>query len=58
MDEGLREAVAELTGNHLAGGDCSDDLVGAVVLWWRDSGGDLVSVLVGAFESLAGSGVF
>jgi Protein of unknown function (DUF3052) len=54
-DEELRAAIVTVTGNELVGEDY-DDVVDAVLLWWRDGDGDLVDVLVDSLTSLAGGG--
>jgi len=55
VDEDLRRAIEEVTGNALVGADY-DDVVDAVLLWWRDGDGDLVDALVDALTSLADGG--
>ena len=55
-DEDLRVSVETLTGNALADEDF-DDVVDAVLLWWRDGDGDLVDALVDALVSLGDGGV-
>jgi hypothetical protein len=55
-DETLRGAVASLTGAPLVDEDF-DDVVDAVLLWWRDDDGDLVDALVDALISLGDGGV-
>lgn len=54
-DDELREAIVELTGNELVDEDF-DDVVDAVLLWWRDGDGDLVDELMDAQTSLAEGG--
>jgi len=54
-DEALRAAVVELTGSELVDDDY-DDVVDAVLLWWRDDDGDLVDALVDALGALADGG--
>jgi hypothetical protein len=54
-DESLREAVESLTGSELVDEDY-DEVVDAVLLWWREGDGDLVDALIGASVSLAGGG--
>ena len=54
-DESLREAVELLTGSEMVDDDY-DEVVDAVLLWWRDGDGDLVDALIGASVSLAGGG--
>jgi len=55
-DDGLRESVAQLTGSTLVDED-HDDVVDAVLLWWRDDDGDLVDALVDSLVSLEDGGV-
>lgn len=54
-DDGLRRAVVEHTGNELVGDDY-EEVVDAVLLWWREGDGDLVDALVDALTSLTGGG--
>lgn len=55
-DDELRESVEAVTGNALVDEDY-DDVVDAVLLWWREGDGDLVDALVDAVVSLADGGV-
>jgi hypothetical protein len=55
-DDDLRAALEEVTGTELVDEDF-DDVVDAVLLWWRDGDGDLVDTLVDALTSLADGGV-
>ena len=55
-DEELRSAIVERAGSELLDED-SDEVVDAVLLWWRDGDGDLVDALVDAIGPLAESGV-
>jgi hypothetical protein len=55
-DEALRSAIASLTGSELVDEDF-DDVVDAVLLWWRDDDGDLVDATVDALISLGDGGV-
>jgi hypothetical protein len=55
-DEALRSAIASLTGSELVDEDF-DDVVDAVLLWWRDDDGDLVDRLMDAITPLADDGV-
>ena len=55
-DDALRSAVAELTGTELVDEDY-EDVVDAVLLWWRDDDGDLVDALVDALVNLDDGGV-
>lgn len=54
-DEELRASIEEVTGAALVD-DGYDDVVDAVVLWWRDGDGDLVDALVDALTPLADGG--
>ena len=55
-DEELRQSVKALTGSDLVDEDF-DDVVDAVLLWWRDDDGDLVDALVDSLVSLGAGGV-
>ncbi|MFI6482264.1 DUF3052 domain-containing protein [Nonomuraea sp. NPDC050663] len=56
VDENLRAAIENLTGNELLDED-TDDVVDVVLLWWRDGDGDLFDVLSGdAMRGLAEGG--
>jgi hypothetical protein len=55
-DEMLRRSVVALTGNELVDED-HEDVVDAVLLWWRDDDGDLVDALVDSLISLGDGGV-
>ena len=55
-DDELRVAVETVTGQALVDEDF-DDVVDAVLLWWRDGDGDLVDALVDALVSLGSGGV-
>jgi hypothetical protein len=55
-DEALRSAIASLNGSELVDEDF-DDVVDAVLLWWRDDDGDLVDAMVDALISLGDGGV-
>jgi Protein of unknown function (DUF3052) len=54
-DDALRESVTVLTGAELVDEEY-DDVVDAVLLWWRDGDGDLVDALVDALTALADGG--
>ena len=54
-DEEFRSAVEDLTGETMVDED-SDEIVEAVVLWFRETDGDLVDALVDAITSLADNG--
>jgi hypothetical protein len=56
VDDDLRAAIEEITGNELADED-SQDVVDATLYWWRSDDGDLVDSLVDALTNLAGGGV-
>jgi Protein of unknown function (DUF3052) len=55
-DDALRSAIVERSGNELVDVDY-DDVVDAVLLWWREDDGDLVDALVDALSPLADGGV-
>jgi len=55
-DDALRSAISSLTGSELVDEDY-DDVVDAVLLWWRDDDGDLVDAMVDALISLGDGGV-
>ena len=55
VDNGLRESVEDLVGGELVDED-SDEVVDAVLLWWRDEDGDLVDALVDVLGALAEGG--
>ena len=55
-DLALRTAIATLTGSELVDED-HDEVVDAVLLWWREDDGDLVDALVDSLTSLAAGGV-
>jgi hypothetical protein len=54
--EDLRVAVEAVTGTTLVDEDY-DDVVDAVLLWWREDDGDLVDALVDALTPLTDGGV-
>jgi Protein of unknown function (DUF3052) len=54
-DDDLRRTVEETTGHELVDED-HDDVVDAVLLWWRDGDGDLVDALIAAKTDLADGG--
>ncbi|MBA2769296.1 MAG: DUF3052 domain-containing protein [Sporichthyaceae bacterium] len=55
-DDDLRRSVEHLTGNELVDEDFQD-VVDAVLLWWREEDGDLVDALVDSLVSLGDGGV-
>lgn len=55
-DDDLRAAVEDTIGSDLLDEE-SDEVVDVVLLWWRDSDGDLVDALMDAIGSLADEGV-
>ena len=55
VDSDLRSQVEEVTGEELVAED-SDEVVDAVLLWYRDGDGDLADLLVDAIAPLAESG--
>jgi len=52
VDEELRDAIVDRSGNELVDQD-ADDVVDVVLLWWREDDGDLVDTLVDALHPLA-----
>ena len=56
VDDELRIAIETLTGSELADED-DQDVVDAVLYWWREGDGDLVDALVDALTNLADGGV-
>ena len=56
VDVELRDSIESLTGSELVDEDY-EDVVDAVLLWWRDDDGDLVDALVDALVSLGEGGV-
>lgn len=55
VDEDFRGAVEELLGDDLVDED-ADEIVDAVILWYREGDGDLVDALVDAISPLADNG--
>jgi len=55
-DDGIRDAFSAAIGDDLIDED-SDEIVEAVLLWWRDEDGDLVDGLMDALGPLADNGV-
>lgn len=55
VDYDLRDAIEELTNNDLLDED-TDEVLDAVLLWWRDGDGDLTDALVDAVTPLADTG--
>ena len=56
VDDELRAAIEELTGNELVDED-GQEVVDVVIYWWRDGDGDLVDSLVDPLPNLADGGV-
>ncbi len=56
VDHDVRDAIEMVTGNEMADED-ADEVVDAVLLWWREDDGDLVDALVDSLTNLADSGV-
>ena len=54
-DGELRHAIAAKTGSELRSGHV-DEVVDAVILWWREGDGDLVDELVDALTYLSENG--
>src|SRR4051794_22055138 len=57
VDEGLRAAVEELTGNELEDED-AEDVVDAAIYWWREDDGALADASVDTLPNRAEGGVF
>jgi len=55
VDDSVRVAIEDAIDADLVDGDYGD-VVDAVVLWWRDSDGDLVDALVDTLTDLVGGG--
>lgn len=55
-DEDLRDSIEERSGGGFVDED-SDEVVDAVLMWWREDDGDLVDALVDAIGPLADTGV-
>jgi hypothetical protein len=55
-DDELRTSVETVIGSELVD-DQYEDVVDAVLLWWRDDDGDLVDALVDSLTSLGDGGV-
>ncbi|EUA91380.1 hypothetical protein I551_2123 [Mycobacterium ulcerans str. Harvey] len=55
-DDEIRAAVEEACGSEMLDED-TDEVVDVVLLWWRDSDGDLVDTLMDAISPLAEDGV-
>lgn len=56
VDHDLREEVEAATGTELLD-EGAQEVVDAVLLWWRDGDGDLVDALVDALTTLDDAGV-
>jgi len=56
VDHDLRDAIADLIDSDLLDAD-ADEVLDAVLLWWRDGDGDLTDALVDAIPLLADDGV-
>jgi hypothetical protein len=54
-DEPLRSAISTITGTTLIE-DSTDEVVDAVLIWWREGDGDLEDELVDALTYLSESG--
>lgn len=54
-DDALRQDIVQVTGNQLISGHVQE-VVDAVVLWWRDDDGDLVDALVDVLAYLTDGG--
>lgn len=56
VDHDLRDAIADVIDADLLD-DESDEVLNAVLLWWRDGDGDLTDALINAVPLLAADGV-
>jgi hypothetical protein len=56
VDHDLRDAIADLIESELLDDD-ADEVLDAVLLWWRDGDGDLTDALINAIPLLADDGV-
>jgi hypothetical protein len=56
VDMDLRAAVEEIIGSELLDED-TDEVLDAVLVWWRDDDGDVTDALVDAITLLADDGV-
>ncbi len=56
VDESLREGIEAVIDGELLDED-ADDVLDAVLLWWREDDGDLTDALVDAITLLADDGV-
>ncbi|WP_029135271.1 DUF3052 domain-containing protein [Nakamurella lactea] len=56
VDHDLRDAIEAATGTEMVDED-ADEVVDAVLLWWRDDDGDLIDMMVDALTLLADDGV-
>jgi hypothetical protein len=57
VDDELRVAIEDLTGNELVDEDMQEVVVDVAIHWWRDGDGDLVDALVDGLPQLAAGGV-
>lgn len=55
-DDDISADIEECCGSELLGED-TDEVVDVVLLWWRDTDGDLVDTLMDAITALADDGV-
>ena len=55
VDDALRLAIEDVTGNQLVDGEVGL-VVDGVILWWRDGDGDLADALMDALQDLAEGG--
>lgn len=55
-DLGVREQIYAITGTDFLNGD-SQEVVDAVIIWWRDGDGDLVDELMDSLTYLSESGM-
>ena len=55
-DAGLREQIRAITGNDFLSNN-SQEVVDAVIIWWRDGDGDLVDELMDSLTYLSERGI-
>ncbi|CAB4889592.1 unannotated protein [freshwater metagenome] len=55
VDEALRSSISEITGTAFIE-DKTNEVVDAVIIWWRDGDGDLEDELVDALTYLSDTG--
>lgn len=56
-DESVRNSIIKISGNEVLSGEINE-VVDAVILWWREDDGDLIDELVDGLTYLSESGSF